>query len=94
MTYNEFIPTVKRSLCPICSEPISDDGCDSNLIYIDKDGVLWEYYSEPWRYRNQTVACRGKHHFRVNDGRLDKHIDELDGIGRGWILHDLEGIGK
>ena len=89
-TFADFDEKVSRATCPLCRSPMSDDGCDSNLVYQDPTGVLWEWYAGPWRYGHQTVACRNHHHFAVTDGKFSDHLSNLDGITRGWVLHDLK----
>jgi len=92
--YELFLETVTRALCPLCEKRISDDGNDSNAVWIDKEGLLWEWYQDQHPYPHQTVACRNRHVFRVIDQRLSTSISELEGQDRAWILHDIYGVGK
>lgn len=92
--YAEFIEKVKDVPCPICGAIISDDGRNSNMVYQDESGILYEYYNGVLLYPHETAACNNHHHFKVVNNRLDKHIEELDGVSPGWILHDIMGIGK
>jgi len=85
----EFNARMTRALCPLCHEGMSDDGCNSNCVYVDHEGVLWEYYGGAWKYGHQTVACGNHHHFTVKDAKIADHIPRLDGVLRGWVLHDF-----
>lgn len=92
--YDEFLNRVVRALCPLCGEKMSDDGCDSNAVWVNEHGYFVEWYGDEHSYPHQTMACRSHHHFKVVDGKFGRHIEELDGVSRGWVLHDLEGIGR
>lgn len=78
-SYEEFLAQISRAKCPICLAPMSDDGCDSNVVYRDQEGVLWEYYNGPRRYGHQTVACRNQHHFKVEDAKLGHIENQVSG---------------
>lgn len=93
-TYDDFIANIKPAPCPICQERLSDDGCNSNMVFIDSENYLHEWYFKDLAYPHETVACASHHHFLVKDFKLSDHIKELDGISRGWVMYQFYGIGK
>jgi len=77
-SYDDFIKKVERLMCPICSDFMSDDGHDSNILFRDRDGFIYEYYAGALAYPHKTLWCRNQHGFKCEDYKLGKHLSAFD----------------
>jgi hypothetical protein len=81
--YDQFIAEALCPLCPICKLGMSDDGHQSNPVFLHY-GQLCIWYGGVVPYPHATVNCNGYsngttgHCFSASSGRVGDHLAEFD----------------